>query len=163
MPRTLLLILALIPAALVGCGGDDNGGSGGSSSSGGLSQAELAKKADTICKAGATAAAKVTPPGDFGQPGGDPNAAADYLGKIVPITRKQADDIAALDASSDVGPEWDAFVKKQQQLATFLEGVLEKAKNKDASGIQDLAKVPQLGQEFVAAAKKVGATGCANG
>jgi hypothetical protein len=165
--RALLAILALLPAVLVGCGGDDeaSGDGGGGSSSGGeaLTLTELAKEADAICKTGAQAAAKVTPPADYGQPGSDAGAATEYLGKIVPITRRQADDIAALEPADDVGADWDAFVDKQEELATFLEGVYQKAKDKDASGIEDLAKVPDLGEQFVKVANKVGATGCAGG
>lgn len=155
MPLTLLALTATL--GLAACGSDS------SSSSDTLSEADLAKQADAICKTAATAGGKLTPPSDFGGANSDPAAAADYLGKLVPITRKESDDLAALKPADDVKDDYQAFVDKEKQLADFLDGVYAKAKAKDASGIQDLAKAPQLGQEFSAAATKVGATGCATG
>jgi hypothetical protein len=154
IPLTALATTAAL--ALVACGG---------SSDSGLSKTDLAKKADSICKTASDAAGKLSAPADFGQPNSNAAAAASYLGKLAPITKQESDDLAALKPADAAKTGWGAFVAKEKQLSRFLDGVLAKAKAKaqDASGIDDLAKVPQLGSEFTAAATKVGATGCAKG
>jgi acyl-CoA reductase-like NAD-dependent aldehyde dehydrogenase len=157
--RTIFAVLAVLAVAfgVAACGGDDEGDKG-------LPKAELATKADAICKKAVAAARLLQVPPDFAQPNSDSVAAAEYLAKLAPITRKEADDLAALTPAAEVESEWNAFASKQKQLADYLDKVLAKARANDPSALTDLQKdVPRLGQEFTTAAGVVGARGCASG
>lgn len=156
-PLSLLAVAATL--AFAGCGGSDEA-SGDSGSSDTLPRAELATKADAICETAKQDSLKVTQPTDFAT---DPAAAAGYLSKIQVITRTEQTDLAALKPDADAKADYDAMVAAQGKLAGLLDGVVTKAKAKDASGLQDLAKGADLSKPFIAAATKIGAKGCAAG
>ncbi|HEX6391103.1 MAG TPA: hypothetical protein VFZ89_16705 [Solirubrobacteraceae bacterium] len=151
---TCILLAAAL--GLAACGGDDD--------SGGLSKTDLATKADAICKEATTAARQLKVPPDFAQPNSNSVALAEYLSKLVPITSKQAADLAALKPADDVKQQWDAFTAKEQELSDYLKKVLTKAQANDPSALTDLQQdVPRLGQEFTTMAGQLGARGCASG
>jgi hypothetical protein len=147
---------AALTLGLTACGGGDD------SSSKALSKADLATKADAICQARDAAAEKVKAPADFGQPNSDPAAAAAYLVQLAAITRKEATDLKAVTPADAARADWDGLVTEGEALATFLDGLVAKAKAKEASGIDDIPKLDPIAQRFKAAAQKVGSKDCAN-
>jgi hypothetical protein len=144
-PFTFLAVATTFAAA--GCG-----------SGGGLAKADLAKKADAICAKAKDSSTKIKQPTDFAT---NPSAASDYLDQISKLTHTEADELAALKPAKDVKPDFDAMVSAEKKLVSLLDGVVDKAKNKDASGLKDLAAINP--QDFVNASKKIGANGCAEG
>jgi hypothetical protein len=157
MNARLCSIAVIAALGMAACGGGDDAVSG-------LTKEDLATRADAICKEATTAARKLQVPADFAQPNSNSVAAATYLGQLVPITRKEAQDLAALQPRAEVKQQWDAFVAKENQLADELEQVLAKARANDPSALTTLQQdVPRLGQEFTAAAGGLGAHGCASG
>lgn len=150
---TLALIALTASFGLAACGG----GSDESSSDDGLSRAELASKADAICKTGETDAEAVDAPASFD----DANVAAEYFGKIVPLHQKQTDDLAALKPDAEAKADWDAFMATQNANQQLLDTILAKAKAKDPSGQRDLAEFQTKSQAFATAAKKLGSEECA--
>jgi hypothetical protein len=150
---TIVLVAAAACLTLMACGDSDDGSSDG----GGLSRSELAAKADTICKMGENDAGAVTAPASFE----DPDTAAGYFEKIVPLHQKQTDGLAALEPDDEAKADWDAFMKAQNANQQLLDTILAKAKAKDASGQQDLQQFTVKSQEFAAAAKKIGSEECA--
>jgi hypothetical protein len=149
---------AALTLGLAACGGGDDS----SSSDKALSKSELATRADAICQARDAAAEKVKPPADFGQPNSDPVAAATYLEQLAAITRKEATDLKAVTPEDAAKADWAGLVTEGEALATFLDGLVAKAKAKDASGIDDIPKLDPIAQRFKAAAQKVGSKDCAN-
>ena len=152
--RTTIVLIAI--AACLGvaaCGSSDDSSSG----DGTLSRSELAAKADAICKTGADAVKTVTAPANVA----DANDAAEYFGKLVPLHQQQTDSLAALKPDADAKADWDAFIAAQNADQQLLDTILAKAKAKDASGQADLQKIAPQAEKFSAAAKKVGANGCA--
>lgn len=141
------LAIAGAAAGLVACGG------GGDK----LSKAELADKANAICAKAQKEASAVKAPTDFS----DPKVAADYFDKIAPITDKETSDLADLTPADDVKTDWNAFVDSQKAANALLKKIKDKAGSGDASGIQDLQKIPAAGQKVATAAAKVGADDCA--
>jgi hypothetical protein len=133
--------------AIAGCGGSD-----------GLAKADLAKKADAICATAKADSLKLKQPTDFAT---NPSAAATYLEKVSALTHKESDDLAALTPADDVKADYDALVAAEKKLVTGLDGVVAKAKAKDASGLKDLSALDP--KDFVAASNKIGAKGCAAG
>ncbi len=154
--RTPILALLTATAALglAACGSSGDGGEAK------LEKAELAKKADEICTASGKEAAKVEVPEGFGQAGSSAAAASAYLGKIYPITKGELDRLRALKPADDVKADWDSFLAEEGKLVAFLKKILDKAKAKDPSGIQDLAQISTLAGPFKRAADKIGATAC---
>lgn len=151
--RTAVALVAL--AACLGvaaCGGSEDGSSGDA-----LARSELVERADAICKEGETAAAAVEAPEDLT----DANDAAAYFEQIVPLHRKQTDDLAALEPDDAARADWDAFMAAQNANQRLLETILAKAKASDRSGQQDLAQFTAKSQEFARAATKVGSKECA--
>jgi hypothetical protein len=116
--RAQILIAGLLVAGLIvaGCRGGGSSSSSDSSSSGGtLSKDEFVAQADAVCRDAQTQLAKIqTDVQSKAQ--GDPTQAqtvfADAVGQIVPIVRNTVDQIAALDAPSDLKPKLDEFKTK---------------------------------------------------
>jgi hypothetical protein len=156
-PRTPLTILAAAAAlGLAACG------SSGGGSSDTLAKTDLAKKADAICQTAIAAARKIQAPPGFGTTAGAPQEAAAYLEKVRPITQREVNDLAALKPADDVKADFQDMVAKEKTVAAYLDGLIAKAKASDPTGLQDLAKSPTVGKPFAAAARKIGANGCAN-
>jgi hypothetical protein len=151
----LVTLVAAMTLGLTACG------SSGDGSSGGLAKADLAKQADAICQTAVTAAGKIQAPAGFGTRQGPPQEAAAYLGKIAPITHNEADDLAALKPADDVKADYADMVAGERKLASFLDGLIAKAKAADPSGLDDLKRSVDVAKPFVAAANKVGASVCA--
>jgi len=144
-------VLLAASLGLAACGGGD-------SESSGLSRSELAKKADAICAKAETQSKGISPPANFD----DATESAAYFDQIAPITHKEAGELAALTPDDDAKDDWEAFVARQKAGDELLQTIKRKADTKDPSGQQDLLKVAPTGKAFTAAAKKIGAKGCAS-
>lgn len=155
MIRSGALILAAT-VSLGACGGDDSDSSGGGSGDA-LTRAELITKANAICSTAQAKAAAVEAPTSLE----DAAVASAYFDKIAPITDAETKEIAALRPAAEVKTDWDAFVTSQQAANELLKTITRKAKARDASGQQDLAKAQGAGQAVATAATKVGASNCA--
>lgn len=148
--RTICVSLAAVASVgMVACGSSDDK----------LSKSKLAAKADAICKKATTDAAKITTPASVE----DPVVAAKYFNQVAPITQKETDDLADLKPADDVKDDWQVVVDKQKEGNDFLKTIRDKAEAKDRSGLKDLQKAPAIGQQFAAAAKKIGADECSAG
>jgi hypothetical protein len=131
-----------------GCGG------GGASK---LSQADLAKKAGPICLKASRDIVAVPQPANLVQ---DANAAATYFEKIVPIADQTMKSLRALKPSDRLKSAWNAYLAKQQQEVDAFHKILDKAKAKDASGVQDLRNLGTLDNQVNAAAHAAGVPAC---
>lgn len=144
-----VLAVAALSATVAGCGG-------GSKT---LSKADLATKANAICKAGGDKLNAITPPSNIQ----DATQAAAFLDKVVPVISDVTNQLAALKPASDIKADWDAFITAQKAESAEFVAVQHKADAKDATGLTDLtSKVPALEQTVNTAAAKVGATGCSS-
>ncbi|MDX6691334.1 MAG: hypothetical protein QOG15_2791 [Solirubrobacteraceae bacterium] len=123
-----------------------------------LAKADLAKKANAICKPAKTKRSAIAQPANLTA---DPVVAAAYFDKLIPITQKETDDLAKLKPKDDIKVDWTQFVARQKQATGQLIVVRDKAKAKDRSGIQDLAKLNRIGNKLTGEATTVGATECA--
>jgi hypothetical protein len=155
--------LAIVAAAagLSACGSSSSSSSSTPTASG-LSQAELATKANAICATAQAQASKLTVPSGATL-ASDAVAAAAYFDKLFPITDKETKDIQALTPAAAAASVWQTFVTAQVAADQLLQTIKQKADAKDPSGLADLAKVQPAGQVVAAAATKVGAGTCANG
>jgi len=142
-----LAALGVVAALLVGCGG------GGSK----LSKADLAKQASPICLKAAKDIGAVSQPANLLQ---DANAAATYFGKIVPLADQTMNSLRALKPADSVKGAWNAYLAKQQQEVDAFHKILDKAKAKDVSGVQDLRNLGSLDNQVNAAAQAAGVPGC---
>ncbi len=133
------------------------GACGGAGSA--LSRADLGKQANKICADGQRQQAAVgSAPSDFRT---NPAAATAFLDKYVPIIDGVAMKLNALKPAADVKRDWDAFATKFAQATKFVDSARTKARNKDASGINDIKQAAALGTATNDAATKVGASTCA--
>jgi hypothetical protein len=159
---TIALIALAGCFGLAACGGsDDDTSSAGTVTAAPqadtLSRAELADKADAICKTGESDVEAVEAPASLE----DANVAAAYFAKLVPLHQKQTDALAALTPDAEAKADWDAFMATQNANQALLDTILAKAKAKDATGKDDVAQIPAKTQAFAAAAKKIGSEECA--
>jgi hypothetical protein len=148
--KAMIVLVAAGASLLAACGGSD-------SKTDTLSRSEIVAKADAICKAGAAAVNAVAVPSDIS----DAEQAAAYFEKVAPVNQKQTDDLEALTPDDKVKADYDALVAKQRESNDLLIVLRDKAKAKDASGLQDLKKLTDIGAKFDAAATKLGAKTCA--
>jgi hypothetical protein len=146
LPLTIVACLGL-----VACGGDDDKK---------LSKADLAKKANQICQKARDDSDAIDQPSDLFQ---NPVAAASYFTKVEPVLKKRTDELAKLKPDDDIKAAWTQFVARQKQAYDVIVTVRDKAKAKDASGVQDLAKASRIDAKLVPEAAAVGATQCARG
>ncbi len=149
--KAMISLLVTGATLLAGCGGSD------SKSDDKLSRSEIVVKADAICKAGEDAVDAFEAPSDFS----DAEQAAAYFEKVAPANQKQTDDLAALKPDDKVKADYDALLAKQREGNDLLIVIRDKAKAKDASGLEDLQKFTAVSAEFGTAAKKLGAKTCA--
>jgi vacuolar-type H+-ATPase subunit I/STV1 len=136
---------ALAALAVAGCGGDE-----------GLKKADLAKKANAICKKYAEEGKKL------GQPDlSDPAKAEEYFQKAADLAAKQQDELADLKPVDSLKSDYDKLVNVSQDATDLLGDLASAAGDKDreqgAKLIQDLTKTSQ---ELDDAATAVGATDC---
>jgi hypothetical protein len=150
-----MLKTSMVPVAVVACLGIAACGGGDKK----LSKTDLAKKADAICKDSASKSGKITQPADLTA---NPQAAAEYFGKVLPVAENQTKKFEDLKPKDDVKAAWDQLVARQKQGEDTLKTILAKAKAKDRSGIVDLAKLGRIDKKFRAEATAIGATGCAS-
>jgi mevalonate kinase len=149
MKRVLVVAVAAVAClAIAACGGSDDKK---------LSKGELAKKANEICKTASKESSGINAPANITQ---DPVAAADYFGKLAPIFQKETDALAKLKPADEIKADWTQFVDRQKQANETLKIVRDKAKAKDRSGLQDLAKQARILTKLTAEANAVGATEC---
>jgi hypothetical protein len=134
--------------AIAGCGG---------SSHSGLTRSQIVAKANAICAAAVAAGSKIQQPSNFG----DANAAAAYFNQIEPTTASATSKLAALTPDSGVKADWTAYITQRKAGLELLQTLQRKANAKDVSGLNDLKRVPQVEQQIVAAATKLGAKECA--
>jgi hypothetical protein len=139
-------VVVAVSLGLTACGGSDDKK---------LSKSDLAKKANEICKPAKTKRSAIDQPADLTA---NPVAAAAYFDKVVPITQKETDDLAKLKPNDDIKSDWTQFVDRQKQATTTLVTIQQKAKAKDRSGLQDLAKLNRIGTKLTDEANAVDAT-----
>jgi hypothetical protein len=149
-PRRLAPIaLPVVLLAVAGCGGGKK-----------LSQADLAKKATPICQKASKDIAAVSQPSNLLQ---DAGVATTYFSKIVPLADKTMSDLRKLKPVDDLKAKWNAYLALQQKEVDAFHKILDKAKAKDASGVQDLRKLGTLDNQVNAAARAAGVPGCGQG
>jgi ABC-type glycerol-3-phosphate transport system substrate-binding protein len=114
--KAQILIAGALAVALIaaGCGGGGSS-STSSSSSGALSKDEFVSKANTVCRDAQAQLTKIQTDIQAkvkSNPSQIQALVADSLAQIVPIVRKTVDQIAALNAPSDLKPKLDEFKTK---------------------------------------------------
>lgn len=154
--RSILVSLALVASLGLSACGSGSSASGKPQADGSYKKADLAKAADKVCQQTKDSAKSIKPVTDPS----NPVAVATYLEQLLPITQKQSTGLAALKPAADVQADYSALLAKQQEIVTFFQNVLKKAKTKDPTGQQDLAKGAALGPQFTALAKKIGSKVC---
>jgi hypothetical protein len=142
-------VVVAVSLGLAACGGSDDKK---------LSKSDLAKKANGICKPAKTKRSAIDQPADLTA---DPVVAAAYFDKLIPVTQKETDDLADLKPADNIKTDWTQFVNRQKQATAQLILVRDKAKAKDTSGLQDLAKLNRIGNKLTDEANAVDATECA--
>jgi hypothetical protein len=150
------LVVVGVSVGLAACGSSSSS-STSTTGSGTLAKAALIARANSICATAQTESGAVKAPKSYE----DPTVAAAYFDKIAPITDKETEDLLALSPSTDVQAEYAAFTSAQQAADTLLQTIRQKADAKDASGLQDLQKVPISGQKVADTANALGAAVCA--
>jgi len=141
------LAIAALALGATACGGDDK-----------LSKEEFAKKAEAICKEYENKVEAVEEP----QNAQDADDAAQYLDEVTPIVEEGVAKLKDLEPPEDVKSDWDDYIESSEQGTKLLKESAEKANAKDPSGLQDLQQLDAITAKGKAAAKKVGATGCAD-
>ncbi len=155
-PRRACVAIALMAALMVaGCGSSSSNGASG------LSRTQIDASANKVCE---EATAKIQAvgalPADFRT---NPTSAAAYLDKVTPITDRAVAALSALTPSSSVKNQWNEFILKNRSAQQALDSSRARAHARDASGLADFeAATGRLSQKLDAAARAVGATGCAN-
>jgi hypothetical protein len=148
--RVIVVPVAVaISLGVAACGGSDDKK---------LSKSDLAKKANAICKPAKTKRSAIPAPADLTA---DPVVATAYFNKLIPITQKETDDLADLKPADAIKTDWTQFVDRQKQATGQLILVRDKAKAKDTSGLQDLARLNRIGNKLTEEANAVDATECA--
>lgn len=150
-----IAVITVLMAA--GCGSSSSSSGSGS----GLSRAQIDASANKLCQeATAQIRAIGALPPDFRT---NPTSAAAYLDKVTPITDKTVAALSALTPSSSVKDQWNDFILKNRSAQQALGSARARAHARDASGLADFeAATGPLSQKLDAAARAVGATGCAN-
>jgi hypothetical protein len=131
---------------------------GSSSKDKGPSKADFVAKANGICTTAKKQIASVKVPSDIQS---NPQAAATYFTKISDIFDSGVSDLKKVEAPSDLKADYDAYVAKQAEYGTKVAAIRDKAKAKDASGLDDLQKLDGINRETDAAATKAGLKACA--
>jgi hypothetical protein len=152
MNRWGTLVAVAMLAVLSGCGGSDGGDS--------LTKAQLNTKAGALCKASSREFDAIAEPANIE----DPAQAATYLGKLVALADTQLKDLRALKPDDSVKAAYDDYLEAGQATRDFFQRVLDKAKAKDPSGLQELQQEAEQGnlqKRNEAAARKAGLTICA--
>jgi len=147
MTVSLVVAVSVVVAA---CGGGDDK----------LSKADLAKKANAICKKTGAEGRKIPAPANLAQ---DPVAAAAYFSKIVPIGQKEVDQLSDLKPADDVKDDWNQFLAREKQAEETLKTIRDKAEAKDQTGLTDIARGTRISKKLDAEAAAVGATSCGSG
>jgi hypothetical protein len=142
-------VVVAVSLSVAACGGSDDKK---------LSKSDLAKKANAICKPAKTQRTAIDQPADLLE---NPVAGAAYFDKLIPITQKETDALADLKPADDIKVDWTQFVDRQKQATGLLIVIRDKAKAKDRSGLQDLAKLNRVGDKLTGEATAVDATECA--
>jgi predicted CopG family antitoxin len=142
-PGVAAIALVLL---LAGCGG-------GSSK---LSKADLGKQAGAICNKASRDLGAVPQPANIQ----DANQAATYFEKVVAIADDAVGKLKKLKPEGSVKDAWNKYVAKQQQETAIFHTILNKAKAKDRSGLNDLQKAAALDNQVNAAAKAAGVPDC---
>jgi len=148
------IIIPLVVAVSLGfaaCGGDDDDET--------LSKADLAKKANAICKEANEDSGPITAPPDVYE---NPVAAEAYFGKLAPIYQKQVDGLAKLQPNDDTKAAWTQFLDREKQSNETLKTALAKAKAKDPSGVRHIAKQQRVLTKLTSEATAIGASECAS-
>jgi hypothetical protein len=148
------VVLIAAGVALAACGGDDDSGGGG------LSLEELNKETATICRDANNRIADVEQPDDITQP----DQAAAFFGELLEVNQEGLQELRALEPEQDLRPKYDRFVGAIADQTEFIEGIVEKAKARDPSGLQDVQEqieTPTLQRNIKAAARDLGLDRCA--
>jgi hypothetical protein len=158
--RWMASVLVVTTAVALGaCGGDDDDGGGGGGG-GGLSLQELTKETAGICRDANRQIRGVEQPNDIRQP----EQAAAFFEQLLEINQDGLRKLRALEPADDLKPEYDRFVTAIADQTEFIDGILEKAKARDPSGLQDLQEqieTPTLQRNIKATARDLGLDRCA--
>ncbi|MDQ3675895.1 MAG: hypothetical protein M3401_03675 [Actinomycetota bacterium] len=141
------LAISMLAMGVVACGGDDK-----------LSKADLAKKANAICKNFDKKIAAVPRPAGARNPG----IAAAYYEQTRPIVDDTVSELKKLDPEDSVEKDWKTFIDKQDELVRLLEDLVQEIKSRDAKAQQTLGQINSGGADASAAAKRIGANSCAS-
>lgn len=147
--RASSLAAAVVAIAVAGCGG-----SGGN----GLSRADLARRADSICNTYNPQVTAVRQPKDLAT---NAASAARFFDAVAPIYDTELIKIKALKPADSAKTAWNDLVSKFEPLVKLVDQIRAKADAKDPSGIALLAQVGPLSGSANAAAKSFGAADCA--
>jgi len=155
------LVLGVAALAATGCGDDDDdgGGSGGNGDSGALSQQQLDRETASICRDVDRRLEAVETPADIT----DPEQAVAYFEPILEASQSGLRRLRALEPEESLAADYNAYMASISDQIDFLQGVLEKARNRDPSGLQDLQEQienPTLQQNTKSTAQEAGLTGC---
>ncbi|HEX3875101.1 MAG TPA: hypothetical protein VHW26_13190 [Solirubrobacteraceae bacterium] len=151
------LIVATASVGLAACGSSSKSSAATTTTSTTLAKAALIARANAICTTAQSAASSITAPKSYQ----DPVVAAAYFDQVAPITDRETEDLLALAPASEVQAQYTAFTSARQAANTLLQTIRQKADAKDASGLEDLQKVPDAGQKVADAATALGASACA--
>lgn len=139
------MAMAVSSAVLAGCGGGDQ-----------LTQRELVTQADAICSKAGGEVRDVRRPHQPGQP------ASAYFDKVVPIARRQVDELDDLEPPARLRPRYERFLVEQKQGVELLADLRDAAQGDDRPRAQSLlARLTRASRESNAAARRVGLTVCA--
>jgi uncharacterized lipoprotein len=150
----LVGVVAMVVAALglTACGS--------SSDDKGPSKADFVAKANGICTTAKKQIADIKVPNDLQT---NPQAAAAYFTKVSAAFDSGVADLKKVEAPDALKSDYDAYVAKQGEYATKVAAIRDKAKAKDASGLDDLKNLDGINKETDAAATKAGLKACAAG
>jgi hypothetical protein len=151
MNRTAMVVPVLVALSLgfAACGGDDGDKQ--------LSKADLAKKANAICKKGLAKKQKIKMPADLRA---DPVAAATYFTAVAPLAEDVTNQLDDLKPADNIKAAWTQFLARQKQGNATLVVLRDKAKAKDESGLKDLDKLGRIADKLTVEAAAVGANSC---
>lgn len=144
-PRTLGVLAALVPVALVGCGDDSDEP---------LTRAEYVKQADAICKKFDTQAGKIT----------EPKSIADLervAEETKPLLASELKELRALRAPDELEKDTSAAYSLLEQSLPKLDQLAEAGRKKDAAAIQKIAEdAGKLSKDADERAKRIGLKVC---
>lgn len=147
-----LLVICCLTAG--GCGGS---GAGAGAGDGGLPRAELARRADAICRRANADTEKITRPVSFAEP----KQAARYFAAAVPPAERQQRELEALRPERDVRATWDGFVADERKAVELLRELRDVARSGDADGVVTrLGRLAPLDKAVSARADPLGARAC---